>query len=673
MPARKRFTGDASFTPVQIADGTRANTAFAKLFGQINDDALRRIDEDIAAQSLEEGRQAGAGQTDLELPTSNTTRAKNFRAGALQSMGAALKADVVAEADRILFENPDDMAGAKVALDKAQETFLEETAPELRPAIIEQWTIAADKVQGTVQQNAFKKARKEQLDDFNAGLQSTTEQASEAFSQGDETEAALRTQEYVEILQGMVNSEHITQGEAQERFNKWKQEREVDQVFGEFMENGGREDEASAEAIMQNFIRNPPKNLTREQFNSAAAQMNKQVSRLKVDNQLKKSDFTGQVNDAVFVLKRGQMPENFDDLRSSVIEFPDLVQKLDFARRNSDVISAFRDVGPVQQSFLITSMKADGQKTREDIELLEALETEHSQTMTALKEDPVTLLADTGEFIPPLNVNDADALKERKVIAEKVHAKFGRRSSGFTKAEIGEVINVVDQNSPAENVQLMQNFQANLGDQVTSELMAKVAPENPEFAVAAGVSNEVPKVSIDILQGQQLLRENPGGAPPAADVNLAMNNIYGAALPSEVRAQIAKSGVALNALRQQREGEFGKDQFNSRDFEKALTDITGEVIEHNNEKIIVPVRGMTENQFEDVLESFDETALNKQGFTPTTLDGTEVTMEMVREDARLISVGDGIYLIHLGDGLVGTPDGNAFEWDVRTLARDSGP
>lgn len=665
MVDRARVQASASFQPAQIADRTVSSTAYSQLFNSINSAVSGRLDKIVAAEGKQAGADAGAGKTSgVELKDVATIRGRNFNDGALQAMGAQLKTNIAEEADRILFEHPNDIQSAGVALQSAREAFTKEIQPELRPAMIEQFNRVEAKVKQTVQVNAFNKARAEQLDQFTAGLNTATEQAKEAAFTNDGAGMLQATEEYMVTLQAMVNQEQITEGDAKLRLANFERDLDTDILFGEFMRSRAN---GNGEEHFDRFNKKPPKNIDKKQFEGLRGSMLSQLRADKVDDTIKKGEVSAKVTDALFVMKRGVTPGDFDQLMVEASAFPDLQEKLLFGRRNADVMGAVSKMNPSAQLQIINDIRTDQPDTREDIQLLESLEQINRDTITGIQNDPVSLLAKLGEDVPPLDLESEESLLGRKRLGEKVTASYGVESHGFTKPEVDAIGNAIDLADPETKVGLMQRLQETQGDQQTSVLMAELAPKYPEFVVAAGIANEAPQSSKDILIGQEILKENSGVTPTIGDVQLIVDDTFGDILPPEVRGQVTKAAIAMDAAQRFRNGTLSKEEFDEDDFQDRLQDITGNVIEYNDKRILAPVRGMDEDSFEDFLEGLDDMALARQGFVPRA-GSTPITMKMVRKDATFTQVGDGKYLIMLGNGFVTDPNGQPFEWNLREIA-----
>jgi hypothetical protein len=84
--------------------------------------------------------------------------------------------------------------------------------------------------------------------------------------------------------------------------------------------------------------------------------------------------------------------------------------------------------------------------------------------------------------------------------------------------------------------------------------------------------------------------------------------------------------------------------YSSDRLRQAVTDVTGGILTHNGGSIIAPSRGMSQGQFDGVIEGISGGDLADV----RTLSGTPVTPDYVKRQAQLESVGDGKYFVRLG-------------------------
>jgi hypothetical protein len=173
-------------------------------------------------------------------------------------------------------------------------------------------------------------------------------------------------------------------------------------------------------------------------------------------------------------------------------------------------------------------------------------------------------------------------------------------------------------------------------------------------AYAGGLFNQAPQVAESIIRGQQALkaddRNNPekedkSGFREALDKALPQGAF---SLPSRTNPQGAyatmrSAVVARYADLTAQQG--GNKEFSEDRLRTAVNDVTGGVLDHNGGKLIAPARGMPQAQFDGLIYGISDADLAGV----TTLHGAPVTPAYLRSEARLESVGDGQYLVQVGN------------------------
>lgn len=665
MAKRNRIKHNAQFTPTQIADTTIEHTAYAQLAGGINNIVSQELDELVAIEGQKEGQKAAQEAIDTgvnpELKRANTIRGANFNRTVIQSLGADLKRRIHEENQTVLREHAADPKGAQPKLEALRQTFIQNSLPELQPFVQQEFDIQSGRVREKILTNRHALDKREQLDALTGGLNVIEEQAKEAAFENDEEAFIQLGEEYKQTVQAMINGGHITESEGKLKLDIYRQDREVDIIFGQFVGS------ANPEEFMKNFIKNPPKGIDRTQFIAARNAMNAHLNALDSGKKQRESELKDNISDAIFVLERGGTPENMDQLLRQATEFPDLLEGLAIAQVQSRAMGEFSKMPVrVQQDVLLELGQSD-LNTREEIELFERFEKIHDHTQSLLRTDPVKLMAETGENVQPIDVTDVDSLVQRQELAKKINATHGVESSGLTKIETSQISNAIDQSDAAGKLQLIDVFNTGLGEKGNAKLMEDIGLDQPAFVVASGLAKEVPTVSQDIITGESIIKENSGVVPSSDEINASLNASIGNIFPPEVRGQIGKAATALYATRQFRLGETGNDNFSEDDFIQAVEDITGPIVEFNDQPIISPRRDWDARKFDQFVDTLSDTDLQNQGFTPKAGE-SDVTIGMVKKHGVLVPVSDSSYLILIGDGYATDPNGLPFEWNLKSIA-----
>jgi hypothetical protein len=186
------------------------------------------------------------------------------------------------------------------------------------------------------------------------------------------------------------------------------------------------------------------------------------------------------------------------------------------------------------------------------------------------------------------------------------------------------------------------------------------------FAVAAAIAARGDnRLATEILQGADVLRENPTVGWQRPDFNRQVDAALGGAITQEAGSYgaILVAARDLYAARAFAKGELtGNTVPSSSDVEKIVKDITGGVLTFNGGRVIAPTPGMTQENFTATLRQLPPTALDGA----MAANGVPFTREALLRDGRLKSVGDGRYFIDTRSGhQVTGRDGQRFMLDLR--------
>ena len=197
------------------------------------------------------------------------------------------------------------------------------------------------------------------------------------------------------------------------------------------------------------------------------------------------------------------------------------------------------------------------------------------------------------------------------------------------------------------------------------------------WAIAGGLmldGDDGAQAALSVLKGMEVAKANPGMAATATDtVGASMQAAIGDALKRSpaMRAAIVDAALAVYTAKRADAGMMtGGDAQATIDetmLAEALTAVTGGIVEWNGQKLIPPVRGMSESAFEDMMDGL--TIEDIGGKLPLAGDDSPVKLTDIKEDGRLYSVGDGVYEVWMpsanGYSPLRSPDGDAiFEIDL---------
>lgn len=318
----------------------------------------------------------------------------------------------------------------------------------------------------------------------------------------------------------------------------------------------------------------------------------------------------------------------------------------------SAALEKFNQLSPMAQDTVLRQMQK-GAKTGFEAKFMGTLERAHGATVQGLKDDALGFAVEQ-KVIPdpgPLNITDADALKQRSELAARASAHYGVDVSPLTDDEADQIAGFMEQAPADKRVQVMRQMAGGFEDRDLKTVAAQLVKKGDRVvALAMGLSVEAPRVASDVLRGKDILRDNPKILPQGSDMaslREAINDALGTAYVNnpEEHAVVSQAAVDLYAFKswQARDmsGGYVKDRL-----QKAINEVTGGLITVSrgffggSYQVQPPRRGMTEDDFDQALEAADYSGA--KGFT----------REEILRHGQLESIGDGKYLVRVADGYV---------------------
>jgi hypothetical protein len=279
-----------------------------------------------------------------------------------------------------------------------------------------------------------------------------------------------------------------------------------------------------------------------------------------------------------------------------------------------------------------------------------------------LADDQVGYALDRGSRAPmPLNIGDSAqfraGLQERGNIARSVaqsqHVTVGNVLRPAELAALQSALAVGDVRTKAR----IYGDLASLPEDVRMPTLAKLGAQGPAAmaqSFAGGLYASAPDVAESVLRGRQAIaadeRLDPTKSGNKSDFNASLDKLLPAAAftvagrtsstgaYATVRNAVVARYADLSAQAADTSGTL-----NEHRVQQAVDDVTGGTVRHNGAPIIAPQRGMRQDRFDAIVWSLKDTDLADA----TTLNGSPVTADYLRNRARLESVGDGRYLVVL--------------------------
>lgn len=441
----------------------------------------------------------------------------------------------------------------------------------------------------------------------------------------------------------------------------WTERMEESAIMGGFDRAANKEAYVKAFEKRERGRQGSPFDMT--QVDALANRMRVEINKQKARSDAYKAQLTKHINDAEKVYEAGKTPTNIVSLRKAAEVYPDLMQRLDAAQQDAKHTASFMGLKPEDQSAILNRLKNVKQATAREVDLQSRLERIHSETVTMLANDPVSLLARNQIMdVTPIDLANPSSFADRADEAATLQSYYGVRHHGLTKDEVTGLSTILENNTADVNASYLAGIRGSMDDERLSALMTDLMPKNPEFAAAAGVAAINPNVAEDILIGVDILKTESNIAPPGTDIVRIADNYFGDSVAGQNRHMLERAALALDTARRAKAGKKSKDQFNEDDFEQALDDITGGVFKWHGKKIITPAHGIDRDTFEDMIDVMTEADI------PNMFDGDNpVRIDRFRRSARLQSEKAGRYLVLIGDGFARNEQGEPYVLDMRAM------
>jgi hypothetical protein len=289
------------------------------------------------------------------------------------------------------------------------------------------------------------------------------------------------------------------------------------------------------------------------------------------------------------------------------------------------------------------------------------------RTAKALQDDPldhtISALSDTSGNRPPAPLNVGNPADFRAGLQARAQwAATGTRTfetapmPALTTAESTQVRAALDAADPAGKARIYSDIVASTSGPTRSATLAKLGAKGVDGMVeayAGAMTGMDPAIGESIIRGQAAMKAKDAFNPdksksdvagsidkylPAGTFSLAARTDPQGAY-AVMRGAVMARAADLAATDPSFRGEFPDTMI-----QRAVNDITGGVVTHNGAPLITPLRGMNQRGFDAKMAGLADNDL--QGVT--TLSGTPVTAEYVRNNAQLESLSDGRYLVRLG-------------------------
>lgn len=337
------------------------------------------------------------------------------------------------------------------------------------------------------------------------------------------------------------------------------------------------------------------------------------------------------------------------------------IEIMDYVQRSSQL--------PLdQQAALETELRrrmAAGTATPGADLVLKQLEAKSEAITKGLQENPIaTAIAnfpDKFKTPAPLDFSDPQklmaGLNMRAQIAQAAAQNWQSGPlSALDKTDLDNIKSKLNTTDPAVKAQIYGVI-ATLPEDVRGATLRKIGGNEPSGiaeAAAGSLMATDANVATSIFRGQTAIKadkrydpedEKGGKSDFRTDLDKAMPasifNIQGRTDPSGPYATLAQMVRYRYADLSAQAGDTGysKDRVT-----QAVNDVTGGLVSHNGGQVIAPARGMSQGQFDGILQGINDSDLAGV----KTLGGQTVTPDYLRSSAQLENAGDGRYFVKLG-------------------------
>lgn len=383
-----------------------------------------------------------------------------------------------------------------------------------------------------------------------------------------------------------------------------------------------------------------------------------------------------EVDAALWLVERGYQPEGWDGLvaRTRGTPYAPVVDQAEAARGERVGFALLSAEERAVELRRQQDAAADG-TSRLSVEQLQDLGRIDKTLRDAAKEDPMALASQQGLVaLDGLDFNDAASLQARFQQAQRVSAHYGVPALPMTEQEVDQLSQLLAGAAPTQQLVMVDWLYDGLGADHIGPTLAQLAANDDQsrlFATASAIAQEDRETARRILEGNRVL-QNTKDALPLANEGYRRGLIEHVgdafAYRPETRAAVEQAVLAYYAHASSLAGDLSRTLDDDR-LESAVEAVTGGVVEHNDHHLIPPRRGMSQADFEDLLDTVDDRSLDAN--PPLSSDGSRWTADDILDRGRLVTIRPGLYRVLIGDMFAVGVDGRPWSLDLNNLHRSA--
>ncbi|MCF6216848.1 MAG: hypothetical protein L3J58_11845 [Emcibacter sp.] len=709
-----------------------AVAGFTDAADSINASLMQRRDAIFIRDAKEAGARAGR-QGKPELQRDVSAQAEAFNAAALETYSVRTESDIRRKLFDAYNANKNNPGAVESSFEAIRKDAKKGVLPELHTGIdrlINTELLTGLEASGRIQEKRILDSARASAADVTADQLDSIERHS--FSIADSARNAAIVSGEMEALEGIL-LRHGPKGEF--KFNgktlpddpnrtgaysvqdigrilEQAQDRAaVGRVMGEFDRSEKLQDKMALRDDLRPAWEAGKLKITEGQVRALENRMDADIRRSQVENNASVSKLSREIRDVNKHIEGGFQvsAQDMDGLQARVSATGNgaLAENLDALRRKATLQQRLRIMTPSSLELVINDIEgqiadADGVATFEQAENLGMARTLQSEMSREVKRDPLSWANRVGVaevdpiFFQDTPTDDApdgepgsaiNSMQRRQAQAEAVAEFYGIPPKYLTDEEAAQISGLLPTADVADQLDMVERINAGFGEEASKAVLARLSSDNPMFAHAGGImadglpgsraiageilagvlaQKEGNKVSIDAIVAPSIFADMEGGS---------------LAFSVEARGNILKAAENIYTTRALQAGT--SDVFDQDIWEASLDAAVGGVIidgekfggfgDFNGEAAVLPT-GFSQDAFDDIFDRDMGPWLLNEGVRHG--DGTALTADEF-EDARLLNVGEGLYMIDLSeDGtriMSGVLPGQPFILDARQLSEDPRP
>ena len=518
----------------------------------------------------------------------------------------------------------------------------------------------------TVNSNKLMLDRQTQLNGFMEVSDELRNKAMIAASNGDMTGAAEYTVKWQENEEFMFNNGFMDGAKKHAREKDFTDDTIIQQhLFAAKQQFGNTE---QLNALLQKVDKSS--NYTPEQKHSIKQTILSEHSSWQALNKVKSAEIIKTADFGIEAYAMGIEPQGFDfnDTYSQLkatgnVEKAEALQQAYYSRKE---MTSFAKLSPGQMTEEIQNLKKSA-SDENDLKRIKNLERLAEVANKQIEADPLNfaiqhgVVADNG-----LDLTKPETFAVRKQNAAFIQEKYGLADAPvITKAETAALQKLLSAADSEQKAIYLAEINKGFGEQA-DQIFRGVSSLSPEFAHAASVFGNNPAAAIEILEGMDIVKNEPIFLPSSeADFDTAfykqMGNSMFADMTPEWISGLKKTVKSSLASHNKRNNDTSRVVSEDR-LENAFNSVVGEVVDmeidikgslNDNEYKVPAPLGVSSKQFTDWYLGLTDKDIPEA----VTFSGLDVSMKRIQERGTLHYAGNGFYRVRINGELIYTTDG----------------